>query len=73
MWLCPHAARAGSCGASSVTVLKNAATERKQADAEAARQGYLIAGAHLPFPGLGHVRTQGKAYAWVPVNVTIPR
>ena len=54
-------------------MLKNAATERKQADAEAARQGYLIAGAHLPFPGLGHVRTQGKAYAWVPVNVTIPR
>ena len=52
---------------------KTAAIERKQAYAEAARQGYLIAGAHLPFPGLGHVRTQGQAYAWVPVNYTIPR
>ena len=52
---------------------KTAAIERKQAYAEAARQGYLIAGAHLPFPGLGHVRTRGQAYAWVPVNYTIPR
>ena len=52
---------------------KTAAIGRKQAYAEAARQGYLIAGAHLPFPGLGHVRIQGKAYAWVPVNYTIPR
>ena len=23
---------------------------------------------HLPFPGLGHVRTEGKGYAWVPVE-----
>ena len=52
---------------------KTAAIERKQTYAEVARQGYLIAGAHLPFPGLGHVRTQGQAYAWVPVNYTIPR
>lgn len=25
-----------------------------------------IAGAHLPFPGLGKVRTQGKGFAWLP-------
>lgn len=23
---------------------------------------------HLPFPGLGHVRADGKGYAWVPVE-----
>jgi glyoxylase-like metal-dependent hydrolase (beta-lactamase superfamily II) len=50
-----------------------AAAERRRAYAGAASQGYLIAGAHLPFPGLGHVRTQGKGYAWVPVNYTVPR
>ncbi|WP_280290338.1 hypothetical protein [Pseudomonas sp. BN417] len=26
------------------------------------------AGAHLPFPGLGHVRSEGKGYAWVPAE-----
>ncbi len=29
---------------------------------------YLIAGAHLAFPGLGHVRKAGHGYAWIPVN-----
>jgi glyoxylase-like metal-dependent hydrolase (beta-lactamase superfamily II) len=30
----------------------------------------LVAAAHLPFPGLGHVRAEGKGngYAWVPVD-----
>ena len=29
----------------------------------------LIAGMHLPFPGLGHVRAEGKGvYSWVPVE-----
>ena len=23
---------------------------------------------HLPFPGLGHVRKDGRAYTWVPVD-----
>jgi len=30
--------------------------------------GWWVAGAHLPFPGLGHVRPEGKAYAWVPAE-----
>jgi glyoxylase-like metal-dependent hydrolase (beta-lactamase superfamily II) len=28
----------------------------------------LVAGAHLSFPGLGHIRRQGRGYVWVPVN-----
>ncbi|WXL26641.1 MBL fold metallo-hydrolase [Ectopseudomonas mendocina] len=35
---------------------------------KAAANGWWIAGAHLPFPGIGHVRTEGKAYAWVPAE-----
>jgi glyoxylase-like metal-dependent hydrolase (beta-lactamase superfamily II) len=26
----------------------------------------LVAGTHLPFPGIGHVARSGEAYAWVP-------
>lgn len=29
----------------------------------------LVAGMHLPFPGIGHVRAEGKgSYAWVPIE-----
>ena len=47
---------------------KNAAIQRKRAYAEAAKQGYLVGSAHLSFPGLGHLRAEGKGYAWMPVN-----
>ena len=47
---------------------KNAAIQRKRAYADAAKQGYLVGSAHLSFPGLGHLRAEGKGYAWVPVN-----
>lgn len=33
-----------------------------------AREGWIVGGAHLPFPGLGHIRKDGKAYAYVPVE-----
>jgi hypothetical protein len=52
------------------TDTKAAAAQRKKAYADAARQGYLVAGAHLSFPGIGHVRSEGKGYAWIPVNYT---
>lgn len=43
--------------------------ERELAFAEAAKNGYLIGGAHLSFPGIGHVRSNGKqAYTFVPLN-----
>jgi glyoxylase-like metal-dependent hydrolase (beta-lactamase superfamily II) len=43
------------------------ASRRKVFDA-AAKNGELVAGAHLPFPGMGHLAVQGKGYRWVPVN-----
>ncbi|MBC7413911.1 MAG: MBL fold metallo-hydrolase [Herminiimonas sp.] len=47
---------------------RNAARQRQQAYADAAKAGYLVAASHLPFPGVGHIRRDGKAYAWAPVN-----
>ena len=47
---------------------KLAAVQRKKAYIEAAKERYLIGSAHLPFPGLGHLRTAGKGYEWVPVD-----
>lgn len=47
---------------------KAAAEQRKKAYADAAKHGYLVGSAHLSFPGLGYVRREGKAYAWVPLN-----
>jgi glyoxylase-like metal-dependent hydrolase (beta-lactamase superfamily II) len=37
--------------------------------ADAAKNGYMVGGAHISFPGLGHVRRDSdKAYTWVPLN-----
>ncbi len=47
---------------------KKAAAERKKAFAEAAKQGYFVGVAHIPFPGIGQLRADGKGYRWVPVN-----
>jgi len=49
---------------------KAAMAERKKAFADAAKQGYIVGVAHLPFPGLGHLRTDGKGYRFVPVDYT---
>ncbi|RKT21598.1 glyoxylase-like metal-dependent hydrolase (beta-lactamase superfamily II) [Paraburkholderia sp. RAU2J] len=34
----------------------------------AADKHYLVGAAHIAFPGLGHIRKNGSAYDWVPVN-----
>lgn len=47
---------------------KNAAPQRQRACAEAAQQGYRVGSAHVSFPGLGHLRGEGKGCAWVPLN-----
>lgn len=47
---------------------KAAMTQRKKAYAEAAKNGYMVGATHLSFPGLGYIRAEGKAYAWMPVN-----
>ncbi|WP_322401343.1 MBL fold metallo-hydrolase [Massilia luteola] len=49
---------------------KAAYASRKKVFDEAAKNGWMIGGAHLQFPGLGHLATQGKGYRWIPVNYT---
>lgn len=41
---------------------------RQRIFADAAAQKTLIAGAHLPFPGIGHVRKEEVGYRWIPVE-----
>lgn len=45
---------------------KAAIASRRRMMEQAATQAWWVAGAHLPFPGLGHVRREGEAFAWVP-------
>jgi len=45
-----------------------AAEARKKAYADAAKQGYFAAVAHVSFPGIGQLRSEGTGYRWVPVN-----
>ena len=47
---------------------KAAAAERFKALKDAASGGYWVGIAHVPFPGIGHVRAEGAGYVWVPVN-----
>jgi glyoxylase-like metal-dependent hydrolase (beta-lactamase superfamily II) len=49
-----------------------ALAERQRIFREAAGNGEWIAAAHLSFPGIGHIRPEGKAYAFVPANYGIP-
>lgn len=44
-----------------------AARVRKTTLAEFARDRTLIAIPHIPFPGIGHVRTSGTGYEWAPI------
>jgi len=50
-----------------------AAESRARVFAEAAREGYLVGAAHIPFPGLGHLRAEGQGYVWVPLNYSLIR
>jgi len=52
---------------------KQAVATRKKLFAWAAKEKLLVSGMHLPFPGLGHVRADGKAFAWVPVEYSPQR
>jgi glyoxylase-like metal-dependent hydrolase (beta-lactamase superfamily II) len=45
-----------------------AIASRKRVWGQAAKDGTLLASAHVSFPGLGHVRAEGKGFAWVPVS-----
>ncbi|MDR2872764.1 MAG: MBL fold metallo-hydrolase [Xanthomonadaceae bacterium] len=41
---------------------------RKRLLADAAESKLWIAGAHLPFPGLGHIHKEAEGYRWVPLE-----
>ncbi|HET8728106.1 MAG TPA: MBL fold metallo-hydrolase [Alphaproteobacteria bacterium] len=47
---------------------ETAIATRRKAFAEAAEEGYWVAGAHISFPGIGHVRADDDGYDWVPIN-----
>jgi len=49
---------------------KAAAAARIDAFKRIAKEGDLVAAAHLPFPGVGHVRSVFRGYEWVPLNYT---
>jgi len=48
----------------------NAEKVRERILADAAKNGYLVAGAHISFPGIGHIAADGKGYRWLPVSYT---
>lgn len=52
---------------------KAAAVQRQKAYADAAKNGYWVAAAHLSFPGIGHLRREGKGYRFVPANYSVVR
>ena len=52
---------------------KAAAAQRKTQYADAAKRGHWVCAAHLPFPGIGHLRADGKGYDWIPANYTALR
>jgi glyoxylase-like metal-dependent hydrolase (beta-lactamase superfamily II) len=47
---------------------KAAEAAREKVFAQAAKDGTLIAAAHLQFPGMGHLAANGKGFSFVPVN-----
>jgi glyoxylase-like metal-dependent hydrolase (beta-lactamase superfamily II) len=50
--------------------LPAAREQRKKVFADAAEHRYWVAGAHLPFPGIGHLRANGSGYTFVHANYT---
>jgi glyoxylase-like metal-dependent hydrolase (beta-lactamase superfamily II) len=47
---------------------KPAIASRKKLFAQVARERTLLAGSHVAFPGLGHLRAEGTGYVWVPLE-----
>lgn len=51
----------------------SAIAARKSALALASKNGWWVAGAHISFPGIGHVLAEGAGYRWIPTNYTLNR
>lgn len=47
---------------------KEAANTRKTRLPEFVQQRLLVAGIHMPFPGVGHIAKDGDGYRWVPIE-----
>ena len=47
---------------------KAAAAQRQKQFARAETSRRLVAGAHLPFPGIGYLRAENRGYTWVPLD-----
>lgn len=47
---------------------QQAIASRQAILANAAETGHWVAGAHMPFPGIGHVLSDGEGYRWLPVE-----
>jgi len=52
---------------------KAAKDQRLKAFREAAKQSDWVGAAHLPFPGIGHIRAEGRGYTYFPANYAGPR
>ena len=52
---------------------KQAAVQRKKVYADSAKQGIWLAVAHISFPGIGHIRSDGTGYVYYPINYSIPK
>lgn len=50
-----------------------AAAQRQRIFLDAAKNGYMVAAAHVSFPGIGHLRENGKSYVWLPINYSVIR
>ena len=46
--------------------------QRQRIFREAAADGEWLAAAHISFPGIGHIRAEGRGYAFVPAHYGIP-
>lgn len=44
-----------------------AISQRQKLFAQAAEKGHLVAGAHISFPGIGHVGKAAQGYQWFPI------
>lgn len=51
---------------------KSAAQQRLRVFKMAMENDHWVAGGHLPFPALGHIRAQRGSFRWVPVTYAIP-
>jgi hypothetical protein len=49
------------------------ARQRQTIFADAAKNGYYAAAAHVAFPGIGKLRAEGDGYAWVPVSYILAK